>query len=280
MFVSDGSLSIIDEVKMETIGRIVCYGSSQAPADSWHCKKHIGINRLYYIHSGIGGYTHQCKKYKFLSGNLYFIPYTADFTPFCEAQDPIMHTYIDFELIPPIITNRVTSLDSKINDKVLSAAKLFILGGSMLAQNHRDLSPMYADPTFWELCKASIIYLVNQITHENSVKKITDEVVVNALETMHIKMRERLTINDMARDCYMSPDSFIRRFCRVVVVTPHAYLKNIRLQTARCLQESGMSLSQIANEVGYADASSLSHALQNENNQLKSDTFPKHLISM
>ena len=77
-------------------------------------------------------------------------------------------------------------------------------------------------------------------------------------------MGEKLTVNGIARECYMNSDSFIRRFFRVVGVTPHAYLKNIRLQAARCLRESGMSLAQIADEVGYSDASSLSHALQGE----------------
>ena len=75
-------------------------------------------------------------------------------------------------------------------------------------------------------------------------------------------MNEKLTVNGLARDCYMNPDSFIRRFSRVVGVTPHAYLKNLRLCRARYLRESGMSLSQAANEVGYSDASALAHAMQ------------------
>jgi len=138
-----------------------------------------------------------------------------------------------------------------------------VKGGEQMGENNRDLSPLYAEPLFWELCKASIIYLVNQIALANNIQKITDEIVIGAIETMHTRMNEKLSVEDIARECYMIPDSFIRRFSRVVGVTPHAYLKSLRLRTAIYLKDSGMSLSQIAYETGYSDASSLSHALKN-----------------
>ena len=245
---------------METIGRIICYGSLKAPVNTWYCQKYVGINRLYYIHSGIGGYEHNGKKYPLRSGKLYFIPYTVSFTPFSDVNDPIVHTYMDFELIPPIITNEILSLEANKSNKISSAVSVFHLGGTM--SNHTDLSPLLEDPTFWELCKASVVYLVNAITLENKIPKITDKVVTKSLEIMHTRLNEKLTVNDIAGLCYMNPDSFIRRFSRIVGTTPYAYLKNIRLRTARYLKELGMPLSQIASEVGYSDASALSHALR------------------
>jgi AraC-like DNA-binding protein len=253
---------------MEKIGRIICYGSEIAPADSWHCKKLVGINRLYYIHSGTGSYINLRKSYRFLPDTLYYIPYAADFTPFCEVEDPIMHTYIDFEMIPPIITDEIISLDAKKSDKVLAAIKIFIQGAEMIRGDHRDISILRADQPFWELCKASIVYLVNQIARANQIEKITDEIVIKSLEAMHMRMDEKLTVNEIARMCHMNTDGFIRRFSRIVGTTPHAYLKNIRLRTANYLRDSGMSLSQIASEVGYSDASSLSHALKNSKNNI------------
>lgn len=247
---------------METIGRIICYGSSTAPVNAWYCKKYIGINRLYYIHSGIGGYEHNGTVYPLRPENLYFIPYTVSFTPFSDANDPIVHTYIDFELIPPIITNEILSTEANKSNQIASAVSVFTLGGTM--SNHTDLSPLLEDPLFWELCKASVVYLVNEIALANQIPKITDKVVTKSLEIMHTRMKEKLTINEIAHECYMNPDSFIRRFSRIVGITPHTYLKNIRLRTARYLKESGMSLSQIASEVGYSDASALSHALRSQ----------------
>ena len=245
---------------METIGRIICYGSSKAPVNAWYCKKHVGINRLYYIHSGIGSYEHNGKQVPLQSGKLYFIPYTVSFSPYSDVKDPIVHTYMDFELIPPIITNEILSMEANQSDKIASAVSVFTLGGTM--SNHTDLSVLVEDPLFWELCKASVIYLINEIALTNRISKITDKIVTKSLEIMHTRMKEKLTVNEIAQACYMNPDSFIRRFARVVGITPYTYLKNIRLQTARCLRESGMSLTQIAIEVGYSDASALSHALR------------------
>jgi AraC-like DNA-binding protein len=203
------------------------------------------------------------KSYRFLSDTLYYIPYTADFSPFCDAEDPIMHTYIDFELIPPIITDKVIFLNAKHSNNLWAAVNVFVQGGKMIGKNNRDLSNLYADPLFWELCKSSIIYLVNQITVTNEISQITDEIVLKAIDIMHTRMSEKLSIEAIARECYMIPDSFIRRFYRTVGITPHAYLKELRLRTARYLKDSGMSLAQIAFETGYSDSSSLSHALKN-----------------
>lgn len=247
---------------MESIGRIICYGTSVAPANSWHCTEHIGINRLYFIHSGKGGYRHNGEKYPLLPNHLYFISYTVNFAPFSDPNDPIKHTYIDFELIPPFITNEILHIPVNEDTKILSALSVFTAGGTM--SKHCDLSALHSDRTFFELCKMSVIYLVNQIAKENNVQRISDKVVTKSLEIIHNHLHDKLSVKELARKCYMSPDGFIRRFCRIVGTTPHAYIKNIRLRTARCLRESGMSISQIANEVGYSDAASLLHALQNE----------------
>lgn len=247
---------------METIGRIICYGTSVAPANSWHCTEHIGINRLYFIHSGKGGYRHNGEKYPLLPNHLYFISYTVNFAPFSDPNDPIKHTYIDFELIPPFITNEIIHIKATDDAKLLSALSVFTAGGAI--SKHCDLSALHNDRAFFELCKTSVIYLVNQIAKNNNIQRISDDVVIKSLEIIHNGLRDKLSVKELAHKCYMSPDGFIRRFCRIVGTTPHAYIKNIRLRTARCLRESGMSVSQIANEVGYSDASSLLHALQNE----------------
>jgi AraC-like DNA-binding protein len=186
----------------------------------------------------------------------------VSFTPFSSANDPIVHTYIDFELIPPIITNEILAMEGDKSNKIASAVSVFTLGGTM--GNHTDFSKLVEDPLFWELCKSSIIYLVNELVSASQITKITDEIVIKSLEMMHNRMHENLTVNEIARECYMTPDGFIRRFSHVVGITPHTYLKNIRLRTACYLKESGMSLAQIASEVGYSDASALCHALRSK----------------
>lgn len=91
---------------------------------------------------------------------------------------------------------------------------------------------------------------------------VEDQAVLHTLEMIHTRLQEPLTVEEMARACYLNKDCLIRRFARVVGTTPYAYLKNLRLHTARSLRAEGMSLGEIARCTGYSDASSLLHALK------------------
>ena len=246
---------------MLEIGRINACGKKYAPV-RWELKTHVGNNRLYYIHDGVGGYRHHNQYFEFAPNTLYYIPYTADFVPFCEKSDPIVHTYIDFELLPPIISDRVLSLSTKESNTLAAALSAFELGGGRPKKNHTDLSAFYRDPPLGELCKAAVIYLTDRIASANEVKKISDETVISALGIMHTRLHESISVSHLAQSVYMNEDSFIRRFHKVVGTTPYAYLKNLRLRTALYLRNSGMGLTEIAKEVGYSDASSLLHALK------------------
>ena len=245
---------------MATIGRVNCYACTAAPPQ-WHCKKNIGINRLYHIHSGNGGYIHNGKQYRFEIGKLYFIPYTADFTPFCDESDPIIHTYVDFEMIPPVICSDILCVDIFDDSLALSALGVFDSGGRHMTENHLSLSDLFEDSILWNMCASSILMLISYITKNNGVESVIDEVIIKALKIIHLHIADNISIKDIAAQCYLSEDGFIRRFSKVVGSTPYAYLKNLRVRTALCLRENGMSLSDIADKVGYSDASSLAHAM-------------------
>jgi glycosyltransferase involved in cell wall biosynthesis len=62
---------------MWKIGRINACGKKYAPL-KWELKTNVGNNRLYYIHSGVGGYVHKKKHVEFAPNTLYYIPYTAE----------------------------------------------------------------------------------------------------------------------------------------------------------------------------------------------------------
>lgn len=253
---------------MASIGRVICYGHKPAPK-GWRFKKYVGINRLYYIHSGTGGYCHEGRSYPFCADTLYFIPYSTDFTPFCREEDPIVHTYVDLELRPPLSSEQVLCARIRPHSLEEEALRLFVKGGERLADQPFRESDFFLDEAFRSLCCAAFLYLIDYVIKENGALAPRDKTIAEALATLHNRMGEPLQVAELARSCYLSEDAFIRRFARVVGTTPYAYLKRLRLRTALCLRESGMSLSQIAAEVGYADASSLLHALKREEAFLK-----------
>ena len=246
---------------MWEIGRINACGKKYAPL-RWELKTHVGNNRLYYIHSGVGGYVHQKKHFEFTPGRLYYIPYTSDFTPWTHEEDPILHTYADFELLPPILSDKVLSVDIKSTQKIAHAALASFEAISLACTNRelfiREMSQ--SDPNRRLFC-SSVLYLTELVAKENEASIVQDEIVSEVMLLLHTKMSEPLSISEIAKTCHMNEDALIRRFTKAVGTTPYAYLKSLRLRRALLLRDAGHVWSEIAAEVGYRDAASLLHAL-------------------
>ncbi len=244
---------------MWEIGRINACGKKYAPL-RWELKTHVGNNRLYYIHSGVGGYVHGKKHFEFVPGTLYYIPYTADFTPWTHEEEPILHTYADFELLPPILSDKI--LEVKLTQKIALSA-LASFEAISLACTNRELfirEMPQTDPNRRLLC-SSILYLTELVASANESLILRDEIVSEVLLILHTRMGEPITVSEIAKSCHMNEDALIRRFTRVMGTTPYAYLKSLRLRRALLLRDTGLAWSEIAAEVGYTDAASLLHAL-------------------
>lgn len=72
----------------------------------WPACTRVRTNRLYHIFDGKGGYEHNGKNGKFDKDKLYFIPYSEDYNCYTDKDDPILHTYIDFDIVPPVVSKK------------------------------------------------------------------------------------------------------------------------------------------------------------------------------
>jgi AraC family transcriptional regulator len=69
-----------------------------------------------------------------------------------------------------------------------------------------------------------------------------------------------ISLGDIAASAHLSPYHFARTFKKSLGVTPHQYLVQVRVNSARSLIASGASagsLAEIASAVGFADQSHL-----------------------
>ncbi|MBQ9805795.1 MAG: helix-turn-helix domain-containing protein [Clostridia bacterium] len=246
------------------LGRLYVYGHCYAPK-RWRYDQNRRVNRLYYIYGGRGGCRYQGREYRFEAGKVYFIPYHKDLILFSDENDPILHTYADFELIPPIVCDRVLSADPQ-NDPVFSAAvNVFCRNGEGGAVQKGKTAVLTESGALERLFTSAILYVIDRLVQIHEIPVIRDEVILSALTRIHNDIGQSLSVSELAANAYMNCDSFIRRFHRVLGTTPYAYIKQLRLRTASYLRESGMPLGEIASETGYADATSLLHALQEKN---------------
>ncbi|MEU9304482.1 helix-turn-helix domain-containing protein [Streptomyces sp. NPDC048269] len=80
------------------------------------------------------------------------------------------------------------------------------------------------------------------------------EVLAWARENLH----EPLTVAELARRAMMSRRSFARRFSAATGTTPHAWLRNLRLDRAEeLLETTDLPIDEIARKVGYGSAAVL-----------------------
>ncbi len=248
---------------MEKYLQLRAYGTARA-TEKWPCDRFSGIHRLYFIHSGKGGCFHRGKRWDFQPGLLYYIPFSEDFKPFCDGADPVLHTYADFDLFPPLIADGILTFDPATDEKSVMALDLFCVGAKSAPRHRMPEQLKKWDGDFGALCKESIFYLTTRIGKANGVPMTKDERVLLMLEEYHFDLRTPTSVEGFAERFETNPDSLIRLFRREIGITPHAYLKKLRLTTARLLRKQAVGYAEIAEKVGYSDASALLHALKNE----------------
>ena len=224
------------------------YGSCTIGRE-WKTTVEKSENRLYYISGGSGGYVKNGKKIPFEIGKFYFLPAYAEIETYTDSY--IEHSYVNFELIPPVISK--DAISPEISDEILSnVADLFV---ELCKKASTGLSISEQ-----ELLRASAIHLCASAKEASGAEVLDDGIVNKALQMIHSDLSA--SVRQLAEACYMSEDGFIRRFKRYMGKTPYEYIKLLRIRTAEQYKRAGATLSEIAEICGYSDASSLAHALK------------------
>ena len=85
------------------------------------------------------------------------------------------------------------------------------------------------------------------------------QVILHAVETLRKNYQKELSLADLLADAHMSKSYFLRLFRRYMGTTPYNYLVNFRITQAKeLLVLTDHSVSEIAQEVGFGDASNFS----------------------
>ena len=85
------------------------------------------------------------------------------------------------------------------------------------------------------------------------------QVILQAAETLSKNYQKELCLADLLAEAHMSKSYFLRLFRRYMGTTPYNYLVNFRITQAKeLLVLTDHSVSEIAQEVGFGDASNFS----------------------
>lgn len=226
---------------------------------NWQNTVHNFIYRMMYIHSGVGGYWLGEKQIQFKTGFLYLIPSYASIATYSSYESDelrLNHSYVNFELIPPIISSNVLELDPNESQTIRCAVDML---NSLCARcSHRKFNLNEEEMNF---LKSTVIFLLETVTKKSDAYIVKDEALINALQIMHNELSAKVTISEIAKRCYLTPEGLTQKFVKYLSETPYSYLKKLKIRTALQLRDSGMKLDEVATACGYADASSLLHAI-------------------
>ena len=247
------------------------YGHMSVPK-AWNRTNLDNASSLYLIHGGVGGFEVAGCKYNFEAGKFYLLPGKAKVKVWSDKENPIVHTYCDFEMVPAIISSTVFS-KSLDGDPMLELAKeLFILGGKMCTEN-RKKGLFVIEKEKEKLYIGAVKYIINRLMEGSSNHIVKDRAILVAIEYMHNHIAEKISIETLASLVYMSEGAFIKRFKKVMGETPYSFLRNIRIDMAYYLKEQGATLETIAEKVGYSDGVALLHAMKGKQTK-RQENFP------
>ena len=238
---------------------LICAGQCKV-GDWWKTTVDGGLNRLYYINSGKGGYIKNGERIPFEVGKFYLIPYYANIITYTDLDDNLEHTYVAFTSNHPILSTDVMMIDPNSSGWLKSALSSFI-EFCKLCYLRRTAPKPYPNEDELNFLKAITVYVTNKLLSTHNDRVIADPTVISALNMMTENLNVRLTVADIAEKHGMTVNGFIKKFTRCIGETPYSYIKNLKIRTAVMLRENGMTLEKAAEACGYSDASALLHAI-------------------
>ena len=242
---------------------IQCVGKSKVPdKNEWKTNVSEGINRLIYVIGGNGGYFLRGEKYTFKKNHFYLLPAYENirtWSSYDNTESRLDHSFVNFEMIPPIITKDVIEFNPHEDVMVNEAFNMF----DRIAESTKCRIYNLGNDELHYL-KATVIYIVRKMISECGLKILDDKILIAALEEMHKGLATDISIRAIAEKFFISYDGFIRRFNKALGVTPYTYLKQLRIRTATALRDEGATLEEAAEKCGYSDSSALLHAISKE----------------
>ena len=241
--------------------KIYYAGSCKAPYN-WITSVSAGTNRLIYMTGGEGGCIKDGVKIPFKKDCLYLIPgnahYVETYTTSEIYEERLDHAYANFEIVPPIVPNEIFCIESFDDDEIKAALEVF---KAFCLKCTSKWGYANTDKLTQGYLRSTVKYLVDRIAEKFKLESVSDKVILKSLNLMHKNLSKKPLISEIAEECHLSTNGFIRRFKREMGETPYSYLKKLKVRTAQNMRLSGATLEEIADRCGYSDASALLHAI-------------------
>lgn len=238
---------------------LMTYGRTISNSSNWFIHSFV-VNRIYYIHSGSVICNCGKNQYSLTPGNLYFFPQNLNFSIHLTDDTLVDHTFFDFYTYPLIVMDK--PIEIKLDSDILLQSAMNIL------IHLADIYPIFETGTlrndYSPIVQQYVTAFLSLLSEKHKISITNDALINKSIDYIKSNL-STITVDALARLFHKNKNAYIKKFTSVVGCTPGQYIKNYRFNIAiSLLKENKLSLSEIADILGYSDASALSHALKNE----------------
>ena len=184
---------------------------------------------------------------------------------FFERYSQEISTFSGFKLlfeVEPIIRCRSDKAYLSLNHSSMD----FLLGTLKLFESLKDESTPESDTLRSAIALTVIGYLSGKASERRDALEHESgesfDAICSTLEYIHNNISAKLTVDILAKHAKMSRATFIRKFKALCSMSVHDYITKLRIDEAKRLLNYGKSMTEVANECGYYDASHLYRAIK------------------
>ncbi|QUM75944.1 AraC family transcriptional regulator [Moritella sp. 24] len=232
-----------------------------------HLDYHIGI-----VTSGCQQYLHQGKQYHLAPGFISTLnpdeAHNGENITLGGYQSHVMALPVDYmNDISREMNQAETFFNAPlINNTVLSHAFLHL--HKLLTTDQETDAQLHIETAM--MAFITELFIQNSGTHNGSMpsQKHTSTKQLSALQLNYIKTLfhdepgQAFQLDELAQNLDLSKFQFLRQFKQSMGMTPHAYLKRVRLEYAKKALMKGGNLSDVAYQVGFFDQSHFNKAFK------------------
>lgn len=198
---------------------------------------------------------------------VYHILLRNDFVQRNQSESKMIPGYFQFMEIEPFIRqNGTETMFLHLNEAQLSEIRHDIKYIEEDGAFDKEIFHALHSHTAWKIICYLAHLLQEQIRDEKRPTAKYTKLILNALEYIHNHFSEKISIDDLSKQVYLSRSTFLRNFQTVCGCSPGQYLNRYRIKkAAELLETSSLSQTEIAQFCGFYDLSHMKKSLKNAN---------------
>jgi AraC-like DNA-binding protein len=241
-------------------------------------KRTISNNELVYVLKGKGNFTINKKKSKVRPGDFLMLLPKIPHSAHTIASDPFQLIYIHFDLF--LNQNRKYRLRDQIWSEVQHIPRGLNIEENLIEIVNEFENNSWGSKTVISACMLQVITKVYRLKHNFSLSpaklKLMNK-IKPALDYLYEHFKEECNISYLAKIVHLHPFYLTRIFKHAMGMTPHLFLRKLRIQKAKMLiLNTDLSFTQIAEYVGFNSIHHFSRAFK----QLERITPSQYLQSI